>query len=271
MPWTLAGSPALISLHLSHATKPLTPVCLSLDLALVHPALQGHPRVPQTGAGQIKQPPPARESHFLSQSHILSPLASSKDSRIRANVISALIKDFPSVLSWHWWLPPAFSGCPFSWGHLALISAIPASPHHPRLIAQHGSNTETWELDGVSRWTALNDPCGQLIYLLCGPLCNSCKTRALASSKAQRNTVAARISPNVNILTRGEKKKKKGVCVNFPSVIGKFGEDHRDAVIKAGVGQGKDILWCSLGQRQQESSWRGVRLNQRRSPWGFRS
>lgn len=166
MPWTLAGSPALISLHLSHATKPLTPARLSLDLALVHPALQGHPRVPQTGAGQIKQPPPARESHFLSQSHILSPLASSKDSRIRANVISALIKDFPSVLSWHWWLPPAFSGCPLSWGHLALISAIPAPPPTPAHCATRVEHRDLgtgrrFSLDRSERslWATYLSPC----------------------------------------------------------------------------------------------------------------
>lgn len=39
---------------------------------------------------------------------------------------------------------------------------------------------------------------------------HSYKTRAPASSKAQRNAVAAQISPKVNILTR---EKIRGVCV----------------------------------------------------------
>lgn len=30
--------------------------------------------------------------------------------------------------------------------------------------------------------------------------------------------------------------------MNFPSILGKFGEDCRDSVIKAGTGQQKDVL-----------------------------
>lgn len=55
LPSTLDGSPALISLHLSRATKPL-PQPSSPDPALVSPALQGHPVSHRPGPDRLNSP-----------------------------------------------------------------------------------------------------------------------------------------------------------------------------------------------------------------------
>lgn len=127
-------------------------------------------QVTQMGAGQIKQPQPYRKRHFLSQSHVLWAFAPPKDSCIQAIVISSLIKSF----SWHsvassglFWMSP-------------LLGTSCTHQHNPRppIVAQRGSNGRTWERDGILGRSVPNNPPGQRVYLLYGPLCNFYKTRA---------------------------------------------------------------------------------------------
>ena len=157
----------------------------------------------------MKLPRPARESHFLSQSHVLGPLLLQ---RTLAPKPTSHLLPSQRLFQSPFLAPPASSSLFWMSPFLGTSCTHQRDPSPP--VVQPGSNAETWQLDGVS---APNDPCRQLTSLLCGPLCNLSKTTVLASSRSQRNAGAAQISPDVNILTR-EKKKGGGFSISFREI-----------------------------------------------------
>lgn len=123
LPGTLDVSPALISLHLSRATKPL-PQLVPLDLALLSPALRGQPKSHRWEPDRLNSPSHTEKGTFCPKATSFGPLLLQRT--LASKPMSYLLssKAFPGTR----WLPPAFSGCPRSWGHLALISTTPALP-----------------------------------------------------------------------------------------------------------------------------------------------